>query len=122
MDTITLTLTDSFAITGIGNLPLELTADHATYPFACNEKIYRMMGLYADHESYMAEMADKRDIIWFEKKITIYADGRLELWIGKHDGEGIVSEVLKEAIGSGADAIKKKLSTKVIFPSKETEE
>lgn len=122
MDTITLNLTDSFAITGIGNLPLELTADHATYPFACNEKIYRMMGLYANHESYMAEMAGKRDVLWFEKKITLYADGRLELWIGKHDGEGIVSEVLKEAIGSGADAIKKKLSANVIFPSAKAQE
>ncbi len=122
MDTITLTLTDSFAITGIGNLPLELTADHATYPFACNEKIYRMMGLYADHESYMAEMAGKRDILWFEKKITIYADGRLELWIGKHDGEKIIEEVHKEVIGSGADAIKKKLSLKVIFHSTKSQE
>ena len=116
MDTISLTFTDSFAITGIGNLPLELTEDHATYPFACNEKIYRLMGLYADHEAYMADMLGKPDTLWFEKKITLYADGRLELWIGKHNGEGIVSEVCKEAIGSGADAIKKKLSSKVIFP------
>ena len=121
MDTITLNLTDSFAITGIGNLPLELAADHATYPFACNEKIYRMMGLYADHESYMAEMAGKRDVLWFEKKITIYADGRLELWIGKYDGEKIIEEICKEIVGSGADAIKRKFANKVTFNNSKTE-
>lgn len=121
MDAITISLTDSFAITGIGNLPLELAADHATYPFACNEKIYRLMGLYTDHKAYMADMAENPDVRWFEKKITIYANGRLELWIGTHNGEGIIEEVRKEVVGTGADAIKRKLANKVTFNNTKTE-
>lgn len=120
MDTISLTFTDSFAITSIGNLPLELTPDHATYSFACNEKIYRLMGLYADHESYMQDMSGKPDTLWFEKKITIYSNGKLILWMAKHDGEGIVLEVCKEVVGGGADAIKHKFEKKVAFTNAKT--
>jgi len=121
MDTITLNLTDSFAITSIGNLPLELAEDHATYPFACNEKIYRLMGLYADHETYMTDMAENPDVRWFEKKITLYANGKLELLISKHDGEKILEEICKEVVGSGADAIKRKFANKVTFNNSKTE-
>ena len=75
------------------------------------------MGLYADHESYMQDMSGKPDTLWFEKKITIYSNGKLILWMAKHDGEGTVLEVCKEIVGGGADAIKHKFEKKVAFPN-----
>ena len=115
MDKISLSAVDAHAIYTIFPHPIEITEDHAVFNCACNEKIYRLVGLYHTHEEYMADMADKREVLWFDKKLTIYANDTLELYIAKHDDKKILTEVRKVLNGLGSDAIKRKLLSFVTF-------
>lgn len=116
---LTLSATDSFAIYSLSNFPLELTPERAVFSFACNEKILRLVGLYATHDEYMEDMSDKRNVLWFDKRITLHANGKLELYIAKRDDKTALVEVTKELVGQGADILIQKIKKKIELLSSE---